>query len=33
MELFELCNRVLEKESLGEQNLRGRSKIFEREPN
>lgn len=32
MELFELCNRVIERECLGEQNLRGRSKRFEREP-
>lgn len=26
MELFELCNRVIERECLGEQNLGGRSK-------
>lgn len=32
MELFELCNRVIERECLGEQSLRGRSKRFEREP-
>lgn len=33
MELFELCDRVIERECPGEQSLRGGSKRFERKPN